>query len=180
MARKRRFMTYKESKKRGFFDEYPMLTDDVDPQLHMSCGLGAQPFWLVCEKDSMVALMSGRATIEFKDSPVLYEDMGLGDFVYIPAGTPTRMTNHEETIHYRYKALDAGLEAVAWYCDSCGAALYRETWDTADEVPQKAYLRITEAFNDSEDMRTCKSCGQIHDEVDISDNNWHKISEELS
>ena len=41
----------------------------------------------------------------------------------------------------RYKPLHAGLEAVAWFCSSCGAEVHREEFDTEDELPQDAYWR---------------------------------------
>lgn len=180
MARKRQFQTFKEAKKRGFFDEYPMVPAGVDPQIHMSRSQGRQPFFLICEKDTVIAQLSGEARVELKDSPVLYDDLQMGDFLYIPAGTPARITATTESIHYRYKADNAGLEGLAWYCESCGSEVLREVWDTAEEVPQAAYLRITGAFNASREMRTCGGCGEVHATVDTSGNNWEKIAAELA
>lgn len=180
MARKRQFQTFKEAKKRGFFDEYPMTPAGVDPQIHMSRSEGRQPFFLICEKDSMLVQMSGEALVELKESPVLYDDLVMGDFLYIPAGTPTRITAILDSVQYRYKAEVAGLEGVAWYCECCGEEVAREVWDTAEEVPQAAYLRITTAFNQSEQMRTCNQCNSIHPLLDVSGNRWEAIAAELS
>jgi 3-hydroxyanthranilate 3,4-dioxygenase len=179
MAGKRMFHTFKEARKRGEYDEYPMLPNDVDPQLHLSNSAKPQPFFLVCEKDTVLVQMTGGARIEFKDSPVLYEDAKIGDHIYVPGGTPHRIIPNSPSVQYRYKATLAGLEALAWYCEDCGAEIYRKVWDTAEQLPQSAYHQITAAFNGSDELRTC-ACGSVHPLVDATGNNWVAIAEDLS
>lgn len=180
MARKRRFNTFKEGAKRGEYDEYPILTPGIDPQMHLSRSSHQQPFYLICEKDTVLVQMTGYGTVELKDSSVLYHDVKPGDHVYLPAGTPARFTPNEDSVQYRYKAEDVGLEGVAWYCESCGEELKRVVWDTANELPQKGYLRSCEAFNASEDDRRCQSCGSEHPKIDLDLYRWSEIAEELS
>src|SRR5246127_3881675 len=91
MRRKNRFETYKEAASRGNYDEFPMLELGIDPQLHLSRNSVAQPFFLVCEQDTIVTQMSGSARIEFRNSPANYFTMAIGDFVYVPGGTPHRL-----------------------------------------------------------------------------------------
>ena len=139
MRRKNRFETYKEAASRGNYDEFPMFERGVDPQLHLSRNSVPQPFFLICEQDTVIAQMSGTAKIEFRNSPANYFNLALGDFVYVPGGTPHRLVPQTESIHLRYKAEHAGLEAAAWYkgADEVG----RVTWDCAKELPQEGYLR---------------------------------------
>ncbi len=96
MRRKNRFETYKEAVERGNYDEFPMLELGIDPQLHLSRNSVAQPFFLVCEQDTIIAQMSGSARVEFRNSPANYFNMALGDFVYVPGGTPHRLVPSSE------------------------------------------------------------------------------------
>ena len=97
MRRKNRFSTFKEAAARGNYDEFPMLEIGIDPQLHLSRNSVAQPFFLICEQDSMVAQMSGAARIEFRNSSVGYFNTEIGDFVYVPGGTPHRIVPKSES-----------------------------------------------------------------------------------
>ena len=81
---------------------------------------------------------------------------------------------------YRYKASAAGLEAVAWYCDSCSRALWRHTFDTATTIPQRAYADACAAFNADSTRRTCGGCGRTHPPVEYPVERWAKIAAELA
>src|SRR4051812_24014843 len=104
MARKRMLNTFKEAEAAGPYDEYPVLPADIDPQLHLSRNDRPQPFFLVCEKDTVLVQMAGRARVELRESSVLWWDVVPGDFLYIPGGTPHRILPDGVTVHYRYKA----------------------------------------------------------------------------
>jgi 3-hydroxyanthranilate 3,4-dioxygenase len=171
MRRKNRFETYKEAAERGNYDEFPMLELGIDPQLHLSRNSVAQPFFLICEQDTIVAQMSGSARIEFRNSPANYFNMALGDFVYVPGGTPHRLIPQTESVHLRYKAAQPGLEAVAWYKNDEEVA--RVTWDCAKELPQEAYLRACRAFNADASLR------KDMPEIDLSPFQWDKIGAEV-
>ncbi|HEX3971646.1 MAG TPA: Rieske 2Fe-2S domain-containing protein [Stellaceae bacterium] len=171
MRRKNRFETYKEAADRGNYDEFPMLELGIDPQLHLSRNTVAQPFFLICEQDTIVAQMSGTARIEFRNSPANYFNLALGDFVYVPGGTPHRLIPQTESVHLRYKAALPGLEAVAWYKGDEEVA--RVTWDCAKEVPQEAYLRACREFNADARLR------QDLPAIDLTPFHWDKIGAEV-
>lgn len=171
MRRKNRFETYKEAAERGNYDEFPMLELGIDPQLHLSRNSVAQPFFLICEQDTIVAQMSGSARIEFRHSPANYFNMALGDFVYVPGGTPHRLIPQKESVHLRYKAAQPGLEAVAWYKGDEEVA--RVTWDCAKELPQEAYLRACRAFNADASLRKGLPA------IDLAPFQWDKIGAEV-
>ncbi len=164
----------------GSYDEKPMLPNDIDLQVHLSKNDRPQPFWLICEHDTVIASISGEGKIEFKDTEVNYHTYETGDFVYVPAGAPTRIVPDTQSVQYRYKPTDAGLEGVAWYCERCGNELYREVWDTSEEIPQAAYHRITSKFSKDSSLRECGVCGEKHPEIDTADLGWEKIAGELS
>lgn len=179
MAGKMMFMTFKEAGSVGAYDEYPMLPPHVDPQLHLSRNDCDQPFHLVCEKDCVLVQMSGRGRVRFAEGGVRYFRLEPGDFIYVPAGMPHRLEPETVSVQYRYKASVAGLEAVAWFCDTCGRALWRSTFDTAATIPQRAYADACAAFNADPAKRTCGTCGTIHGEVAFPAERWQQIATEL-
>ncbi|AHD11884.1 cupin domain-containing protein [Phaeobacter gallaeciensis] len=180
MPRRRFHQTYQLAQQIGCFDEYPAISEGVDPQVNISRSDRVQPFHLICEKDTMIVLMSGAAKVEFRQSSVNYVNGTPGEMIYVPARIPHRVVPSEETILYRYKAEHAGLEAVAWYCEGCASEVARVTWDTAEELPQEGYLRATAAFNSDQAMRTCDTCGKEHPPVDTTGNRWQEIIDELT
>lgn len=180
MPRRRMLDTFDTAKDLGPYDEYPVLSEQVDPQLHLSVNDRPQPFHLTCEKDCMLVQMSGKARLELRDSSVLFFDLVPGDYAYVPAGTPHRIIPSEPSIQYRYKAEHAGLEAVTFYCEACGTSLLKDTWDTAEELPQAAYLRVSSAFSADAALRRCTHCAHENPPVDLTGYRWREIVEELN
>lgn len=179
MPRQHMFFAFDESARGGPYDERPMLPSDVDLQIHLSRNDRPQPFFQICEHDSVIVALSGAGRIEFKDAPVLRHTYETGDFVYVPAGTPHRIVPDAESVHCRYKLPETELEGVAWYCEGCGAELWREVWETADELPQEGYLRACDEFNGWAERRTCAACGARHPEIDLAPYRWSEIAAEI-
>ena len=82
-------------------------------------------------------------------------------------------------MNIRYKPLHAGLEAVAWFCETCGHEVHRDEFDTEVELPQEAYWRACEAFNSDADLRCCCVCGAKHHEVDLAGIRWPEVAEAI-
>ena len=179
MKRKNRFDTFKEAAHRGPYDEFPMLELGIDPQLHLSRNAIAQPFFLICEQDTLIAQLAGEARIEFRNSSVNYFDTVLGDYVYVPGGTAHRIVPKTESIQLRYKAEFPGLEAVAWYSPRTGQEIGRVTWDCADELPQEAYLRACTAFNADPARRTCRETREVLPPIDLTPFRWAEVTAEV-
>ena len=179
MRRSRMVDNFAEAQKLGPFDEYPLLINGVDPQMHLSHNDRQQPFFLICGKDSLFVQLSGKATLEMKHPDVLNFRLVPGDFVYVPAGVPHRLTPESVCINQRYKAEKAGLEGVAWYCPKCQSELYRSVWDTDKELPQEGYARATGEFNASAELRICKSCSSEHPPIDIAPYRWLAVANEI-
>lgn len=179
MSRKQRFIVFDEAKARGPYDEYPMFPPGVDPQIHVSRNDRAQPFHLICEHDTLLVTMAGTGRVEFTSGPVRYHKLVPGDFVYVPAGTPHRMLPDGECIQLRYRPEFPGLEAVAWFCESCGREYGREVWDTATESIQDGYLRVTTAYNTDVKRRTCSHCGHVHAAIDLAPYRWAEVAAEI-
>jgi len=180
MARKKTFMTFKEADNCGPYDERPMLPDTIDPQLYLSRNDRRQPFFLICEKDTMIVQVSGNGQLEFRESTVNKYTLEVGDFIYVPGGTPHRIMPNDVSINYRYKAKEAGLEGVVWYCESCSIELYKHIWETSKQISQVGYLRACQTFNGFEDLRTCNNCKEIYQKINLKVYNWPNLIQELA
>ncbi|MDB5409973.1 MAG: hypothetical protein JWL84_4885 [Rhodospirillales bacterium] len=176
MARDIMFSTFAAAATAGPYDERPMLPESIDLQIHLSRNDRPQPFFLVCQYDSVIVVMSGEGRVQFKDAPVLWHSYVPGDFLYVPAGTPHRIVPATESIQYRYKLPESELEAVAWYCESCGAALCRDTWELSAETAQAGYLRACRVFNADAARRSCTVCGAVHPAIDLAPYRWAELA----
>ena len=179
MPRNHNIMTFASTGEAGPYDERPMLPDALDLQIHLSKNDRPQPFFLICQHDTVLFAMSGDGHVEYKDASVLRHSYEVGDHLYVPAGVPHRIIPKSESIQYRYKLPETELEGVAWYCEGCGAALYREVWEIAAEMPQEAYLRIASAFNADPKQRTCGACAAVHPTIDLAPFRWSELAREL-
>jgi hypothetical protein len=179
VARSRMVDNFGLGEKLGPYDEYPVFIPGIDPQMYLSRNDRPQPFYLICEKDTLLVQMSGSARLQMKHPDVLGFSLSPGDYVYVPAGTPHRLIPESASINQRYKAEQAGLEGVAWYCESCQQELHRVVWDTKEQLCQEGYLAAVEQFNAGADRRTCKACGAVHPTVDTTGFRWPTIAKEL-
>jgi hypothetical protein len=179
MPRNHNVMTFAAAQQAGPYDERPMLPDALDLQIYLSRNDRPQPFFLVCEHDTVLFALAGEGHVEYRESSVLRHTYELGDHLYVPAGVPHRIVPATETIHYRYKLPESELEGVAWYCEGCGTELYREVFEIKAELPQQAYLRIAGAFNDDASRRTCGKCAAVHSILDLSAYRWQALAAEL-
>jgi hypothetical protein len=174
------FQAFKAAGQAGDYTELPMLPAHVDPQVYLSRNSVAQPFFLVCGKDTVIAQLSGEAKLLLRDSSVNTFALAPGDNVYVPAGTPHRLVPLTESVQLRYKAGKAGLEGVAWFCEECGLELCRAEWDTAEAVSHRAYYDACRAFNDDPQARACRRCGAEHPSIDLDQfTAWLGIAKEL-
>ena len=178
MARKKTFHIFREAKKRGAYDDMPMLPDDNQVQLHLSRNDRPQPFFLVCEKDTLLLLMSGGGAVEFKETSVARFPLKPGDCVYVPAGAPHRIVPEGESVMLRFKAREPGLEAMAWYCAPCGAELHRDLWDTAEHASQDRFAAAAGRFSADERLRRCAACGAVHPPLDLAAFRWTEAAVE--
>lgn len=178
MPRKKTFQSFREAGKLGPYAEMPMLPEDSQVQVHLSRNDRPQPFYLICGKDSLLALTAGAGAVEFKGVHASRFALKPGDFVYVPAGAPHRILPTEESVMLRYKAQPPGLEGVAWYCD-CGAELHREVWDNERNLAQDMYRQASERFAADAALRTCNGCGAVHPAPDIAAFRWDDVAKEI-
>jgi hypothetical protein len=163
----------------GPWDERPVAPPFADPQVYMSRGSGAQPFFLICAKDTVVMQITGSADVQFRYTGLRHTRLEIGDMLYVPAGTPCRIEPREESIHLRYKAINPGLEGAAWFCPSCDAEVWRYEFDAELAPVHQGYLDACRAFNAEPRHRTCGVCQAVLPAIDIAGYRWAQIAEEL-
>lgn len=179
LPRKKTFVVFREAGKVGSYDERPMLPDSVQTQVYLSRNDRPQPFYLICEKDTLIVAFSGTGTVELQLSSVRSFPLAPGDHVYVPAGTATRLVPSTESIIMRYKAAKPGLEAVAWYCEECDRELFRHTFDTARTFSQEGYLEGCRNFNEDPARRRCSECDREHPPVSLDGYRWEELGQQL-
>ena len=163
----------------GSWDERLVAPPFADPQVAMSHGADPQPFFLVCEKDTLVVQYTGESDVDLRFTGTRQTHMEMGDMLYVPAGTPCRIVPREDSIYARIKAINPGLEGVSWFCPSCDVEVWRYEFDANTEFVQQGYLDGCQQFNADAARRTCRACQAVHAEVDISGFRWAQLIEEL-
>ncbi|QFG21315.1 hypothetical protein [Actinomadura sp. WMMB 499] len=146
----------------GAWDERPVAPPFADPQVTMSRGSGAQPFFLICSKDTVVIQATGSADAHLRYTGVRHTRMEVGDMVYVPAGVPCRIEPNEESVHLRFKAINPGLEGIAWFCRRCDTEVWRYEFDAEAQPVQQGYLDGCREFNADKSHRTCGGCDTVH------------------
>lgn len=161
----------------GPWAERPVTPPFADPQVYMSRGSDPQPFFLICEKDTIVMQVVGAATVQLRYTGVRQTSLEAGDILYVPAGTPCRIEPLEESIYFRFKAAKPGLEGVSWFCPSCDAEVWRYEFDAADQPVQQGYLDGIQTFNAEVGHRTCRVCQAVHPSADAARYDWARLAE---
>jgi hypothetical protein len=179
-ARKRFFNVLELENELRAYDELPLILKHIDPQIHGSRNGNPQPFFLICEKDTVLVAMTGDAWVEFRDTTVLRHRFLGGDFVYVPGGTPHRIVPSTPGLHLRYKARDAGREGVSWYCERCSAVLHRIEWDTAGTLSQDAYGKSCSYYAEAVAGKPCAACGALAPALDLEGTRWDELAVALA
>jgi hypothetical protein len=172
----------------GSYDDFPVGPPGTDPMPHLSRNRTAQPFYLVSEADQVLIQMAGEGEILFAEREAGHDGvhphtparMPLvpGDTVYIPAGVPSRLVPNGENLQVRLKAEPPVREAVAWYCERCGALVHSEEL-AAGGIPQEGYWNAVRAFNAEASARTCPGCGEVHPPAELGDTDWPSVTAAL-
>lgn len=173
MIRRRMLHAFKVAPELGDYADAPVLPADTDPQIHLAHNTHAQPFHLVCERDTVVGQLSGVVDVHLRDSSVSRFKVVPGDHVYVPARTPHRIVPREPGTTIRYLALHAGRLGAVWYCPACDRELHRYEWQHDNEVvPGEVYRVACARFNADKDARTCAECSAVHPEIDLAAYGW--------
>ena len=180
MQAKRVVQLFQEVEKAwGSFDDFPALDPPVDPMPHLSRNTVSQPFYLVSDTDQTLIHLSGEGELWFAGASRERMRLVAGDSVYLPAGVPSRIITQTPSLQVRFKALPREREAVAWYCEDCGALVHWHPVEAEVEIPQEEYWKAVETFNRDADLRTCGGCGVPHPAAELGDIAWPEVAKAI-
>jgi len=164
----------------GSYDEWPCLPAGIDPMPYLSRNRVPQPFYLISAHDRILVHLGGTGRVEFREASIHYFDLVCGDFVYLPAGTPSRIVPETPCLQLIYRAEPRGQETALWYCSGCGTELHRVVLDEAEGLLQRAYWTACQTFSDNLAVHTCARCATIHPPLDLTDIRWLEVAAALA
>lgn len=88
--------------------------------------------------------------------------LGPGDMFLCPAKTPHSPVREEGSLGLVLERKRAGrgfTDGLLWFCESCNHPLHSVYFELHDIV--KDFLPHFQTFYSSEELRTCKGCGQV-------------------
>jgi 3-hydroxyanthranilate 3,4-dioxygenase len=85
-----------------------------------------------------------------------------GSMYLLPRSIPHNPVRYENTIGLVIEITrpEGQLDALIWYCDSCGQIVYKEEFYCVDLGKQ--LKPVIEKFAADVGLRTCKSCGFVN------------------
>jgi 3-hydroxyanthranilate 3,4-dioxygenase len=111
-------------------------------------------FFLQLRGDLVCTLLEGREFVTVKCRQ--------GEMFWIPPSVPHLNEREEGSIGLviHTKRAPGALDAMAWYCEKCGASLHRMDYAYEKDLRELLGPKIRE-FAASEQLRTCKQCGTL-------------------
>jgi len=114
--------------------------------------------------DEVMFMIEGEMNLHYReaDNAEKIAVLAEGATIYTPAGVPhsPRFPPNAFLLMIERKRRDGEVDRFQWFCPKCDAFLHEEQFVVSDyalDPVSKAYRR----FFDSEEFRTCKSCGTI-------------------
>lgn len=160
-------------------DEWPITPAGVEPQVEISRAQVREPFFHVFDHDTVIAILAGRGEVELRGRRPWWELLEPGDFVYVPAGVPARLSPVEPLSVLRFTADERHLQACAWFCDDCGTELARFTWDASSAVAQEGFGAAMQHYANELAGQPCARCGALAEPADVSPFRWAELAEQL-
>lgn len=113
----------------------------------------SEEFFYQLEGDIQVKLqLDGKAeTFEIKE----------GDIFLLPPRIPHNPIRFKNTIGLvmERRRRESEMDGLMWFCDKCNHPLYEEKFELKDIATQ--FQSVFAKFYHSEDLRTCKACGDV-------------------
>lgn len=86
-----------------------------------------------------------------------------GDMFLLPPNTPHNPVRFANTVGVvlEQKRPDDSIDRMRWYCQTCKEVVHEASFHCTDLGTQ--IKEAVEAFKGSEELRTCKKCGEVAD-----------------
>jgi 3-hydroxyanthranilate 3,4-dioxygenase len=114
--------------------------------------------------DEVMYMIKGDMRLHYR-TPEGKEEVALvpeGSTIYTPSGTPhsPRFPPDAFLLVIERKRRDGEIDRFHWFCPKCDAFLHEERFTVQDYRADPVSLAYRHFF-DSEQFRTCKSCGEV-------------------
>jgi 3-hydroxyanthranilate 3,4-dioxygenase len=141
-----------------------VLWQHADTLVFLARGREYRSEFHINPSDETMQMIQGEMRLHYR-TPEGKEEVTLiqqGAIIYTPAGTPhsPRFPPDAFALISERKRRPGEIDRFQWFCLKCDAPLHEESFvvqDYALDPVSKAYKR----FFDSEEFRTCKTCGEI-------------------
>lgn len=86
-----------------------------------------------------------------------------GDMFLLPPNTPHNPVRFADTVGVvlEQERPDDSVDRMRWYCQACGETVHEASFHCTDLGTQ--IKEAVEAFKASDELRTCKKCGELAD-----------------
>lgn len=114
--------------------------------------------------DEVMYMVKGEMKLHYR-TPEGKEEIAVlpqGSIIYTPAGIPhsPRFPPDAYLLVQERKRKPGEIDRFQWYCPNCDTLLHEESCHVADYKADPV-SRAYQHFFDSEELRTCKSCGTV-------------------
>ena len=145
----------------------PVANKEVFPESEFICqivrGPNARNDFHIDPGDEIFFQLQGDITVRCRDADGHLRDVAVreGEAMLVRAGTPHCPIRPAETwgLVIERKRRAGELDALAWFCEGCGALLHQELFACADI--ERELKGIIDRFNADATRRTCKACGAV-------------------
>lgn len=120
------------------------------------------------DSDEIFHQMKGPVCIDWIDDndEVMRTDVKEGDVFTMPALVPHSPNRPADSwgIVVQKRRQTGEADGIRWYCQNCREVVH-EDWFALTDIGSQVKNAI-DAFNSSEERRTCKNCGEVHPVAD--------------
>ena len=114
------------------------------------------------ESEELFYQLEGDVVVKIQEEGKIVDiSIKQGDMFLLPGRVPHSPQRGAGTIGLviEKKRETAEMDAFMWFCENCGEKLHEQFMNVSDIVKQLP--PVMEAFYNSEEKRTCKSCGAV-------------------
>jgi 3-hydroxyanthranilate 3,4-dioxygenase len=115
------------------------------------------------ETEELFYQLEGEITVKTQQNGQRVDvKLGPGDMFLLPAGVPHNPGRTEGSIGLVIERVRAGkgfTDGLLWFCDNCNNKLHEAYFELKNI--ETDFLTHFNHYYDSEDLRTCKECGEV-------------------
>jgi 3-hydroxyanthranilate 3,4-dioxygenase len=114
------------------------------------------------DSEELFFQLKGNVSVRIvEDGKIVDIPINEGDMFLLPPRTPHSPQRGPDTVGLVIEKIRGAseMDGFMWFCEACGTKLHEEFMNVSDIVSQLP--PVMKAFYESEEKRTCKSCGHV-------------------